>query len=389
MFLLILTEYFMLIFLTIIIVLQYKVNIKLKNKNQKQNKEINKITNSFDSLTDIFKESINLLAIFYFDDFELNLMLYSQKWIDCYGDINELKKNHTTFYLKLLKFQKEILNFEEQKNIYVLKDEFILKHKTMKLKMYISPWMNENKIVGILVEGINITEYESSEKKKALNNINATILSITAHQLKNRIRKVYLTLEDKTVYTQLTPCGNCNIKTVIKNLDNLVDDLISLGGIYQTVKISKSEKVNVKLYINNIIKLSNFKKEEVVIDIEEEKTIEIENKILLENVILEILLNSWKYRNNKKEIKIEIKIDIKNETNYIIKIKDNGIGVKEKELDYIQNPYFRGTPIKPEIEGTGLGLVFCKLALDAIEMTFNISSKYLEYTEVTMVRKNG
>lgn len=384
-------EYITLITLGMIISYLFNVVKELRKRNRSSKNEITSITTNYESLVQLITSSINLVGVFYFEDFDVNLVMCSKPWVEYYGTFTEFKHNHTKVYLKILQYQETLKRQQQvEYNVETLKEKIVYKNNKVYLKLHLSPWLLENKVIGIVVEGVDITECVTNKTQKdSLDGISSTILSITAHQLKNRIRKLYLVMEDKSFYSDSTPCGNCAVKGVVKDLDMLVDDLVSLGGIYHVVKSNSESTVKVREYIENIIKLSDYKEEQVEIEIKGEEEIEVKNRRLLEDVILELLVNAWKYRDIEKEVKLVFTVEIEDRLNYKIKIWDNGLGISEKELDFIQTPYFRGAPFKRGIPGSGLGLVFTKLALEAMGMTFSIHSSLTEFTEVILVRKNG
>ena len=67
-------------------------------------------------------------------------------------------------------------------------------------------------------------------------------------------------------------------------------------------------------------------------------------------------------------------------------VRDEGIGIKEEELDNIFNPFYRAAALEyKEIKGNGLGLSIVKKAADSIGAEVKIKSKWNKGTEVTVV----
>jgi len=76
-----------------------------------------------------------------------------------------------------------------------------------------------------------------------------------------------------------------------------------------------------------------------------------------------IFENSLRY--NSKGGKINI-LARKNEENIEIQIKDNGLGIPDKEKDKIGSRFFRGEKaIKVETEGSGLGIFIAKNIIES------------------------
>lgn len=103
----------------------------------------------------------------------------------------------------------------------------------------------------------------------------------------------------------------------------------------------------------------------------------------LEFILNQIITNSIKYRNDNNAV---IKITgIQNKENIILKIKDNGIGIKKSEIDRIFDKGFTGTNGRNQTKSTGIGLYLCKRLCEGIEMEIDANSKENEYTEIVII----
>jgi len=69
------------------------------------------------------------------------------------------------------------------------------------------------------------------------------------------------------------------------------------------------------------------------------------------------------------------------EKNIQIKIRDNGTGIPQKEIDKIFQPFFT---TKPTSKGTGLGLYMVKEIVELHKGTFEVQSEYQKFTEFTV-----
>lgn len=103
----------------------------------------------------------------------------------------------------------------------------------------------------------------------------------------------------------------------------------------------------------------------------------------LEFILNQIITNSIKYRNDNNAV---IKITgIQNKENIILKIKDNGIGIKKSEIDRIFDKGFTGTNGRNQTKSTGIGLYLCKRLCEGIGMKIDANSKENEYTEIVII----
>ena len=103
----------------------------------------------------------------------------------------------------------------------------------------------------------------------------------------------------------------------------------------------------------------------------------------LEFILNQIITNSIKYRNeNNATIKISA---IENKENIVLKIKDNGVGIKKSEIDRIFDKGFTGTNGRNQKKSTGIGLYLCKRLCEGIGMEIDAKSKESEYTEIRII----
>lgn len=81
-------------------------------------------------------------------------------------------------------------------------------------------------------------------------------------------------------------------------------------------------------------------------------------------VLVNIISNSIKYA--KKNIPGEINIEIKDfDSNVIISIADNGIGIDSENLEHIFDTFFRADVARTRVrDGSGIGLSVCKLIVE-------------------------
>ena len=150
--------------------------------------------------------------------------------------------------------------------------------------------------------------------------------------------------EQTTEYLALINEGMSYIENVIKKL---------LGFARQQTQITDS--LNINELIENVYKLLEykFKQKQVVVTqnlLEDIPAISGDNQ-LIQEVIMNILINAYDAISEKGEI--EITSGIKDEKHIFFSIRDNGIGLKENELDKIFDPFYT---TKDPGEGTGLGL---------------------------------
>lgn len=92
-------------------------------------------------------------------------------------------------------------------------------------------------------------------------------------------------------------------------------------------------------------------------------------------ILINLMSNAVRYSFDKG--KIEIFTGLLANGDYQIEIRDNGIGISEKDLEHIMLPFKRGTdPSLADIHGTGLGLSIVGKLARLQDMSFTIESEH-------------
>lgn len=168
----------------------------------------------------------------------------------------------------------------------------------------------------------------------------------------------------------------------VLRLTKLVDDLkTSFTQEEYTLQINKS-RFNISLELENIIRgyepifskenhllLSNIEKD-IIFNMDREK---------FNQIIYNLLSNSLHYLKEKGKVMVEL---YGLEDKIILKISDNGIGIKEEDLENIFNRFYRvDTSRNKETGGTGLGLSIVKSIVEAHKGHIDVESKFGEGTD--------
>lgn len=181
------------------------------------------------------------------------------------------------------------------------------------------------------------------------------------------------TLEDYRETTQLISQSTDELIEIVgqllelTNASDIQQQRIFLAGmIHECVK--EQEKVISSKNISLILDL-------------EEITIHA-NAPLVKSVISNILSNAIKY--NKQHGDVFVSARTIGAYAQIV-IRDTGIGIEEKDLAYIFEPFFRADPSRSkQIAGNGLGLSIVKSAIETLRGTIEVASRFKEGTSFTI-----
>ena len=169
-------------------------------------------------------------------------------------------------------------------------------------------------------------------------------------------------------------------------MENIVNDLLSLSRIELQEHIRPNEKVNLNDIISHSIELHQeiLKKNNIECQFEREsKNIKINgDRNRLIEVFNNLIDNGIKYSEKNKKITIITKSEHKN---FLVTIKDQGIGISKENIPQVTERFFRVDPAKSkEVGGTGLGLAIVKHIVNQHRAEMIISSEINKGTEISL-----
>ncbi len=99
----------------------------------------------------------------------------------------------------------------------------------------------------------------------------------------------------------------------------------------------------------------------------------------IKSVVINLISNALKYTNENGEVNVTLD---KQDSNYIIKVKDNGIGISKEDKDLIFENLYRADQSRvKEVEGFGVGLTITKNIVVAHNGSIDVNSKIGEGSE--------
>jgi two-component system, NtrC family, sensor kinase len=193
------------------------------------------------------------------------------------------------------------------------------------------------------------------EKLASLGKLSATV----AHELNNPLEGI-LTYSKLIAKKLKSSNGNGDHASLIKYLDLISDETARCGKIVKDLLVfsHKEEEtfaeenlvaiiektitiIDHHLEIHNLLLVKEFSSEEIIVKCNAPK---------IQQALIALFINAIEAMHNSG--KITIKAEIENSL-AIIRIKDEGMGISEKDLPHIFEPFFS---TKEAAQGTGLGL---------------------------------
>ncbi len=337
-----------------------------------QEKELSDKKNEFNAATKNLNEGLVLLndegIILSINDFASNLLN-----ITTYSVGKDLLLFNNSVEMQ------ELLSKAKMGN----KNEVIIPINNINYEFYASPIISNNKVNGISLLIIDISEKEKTElmRKEFTANV--------SHELKTPLQNI-------SGCAELLSNGFVSSKEDIskfskqiykesKRLMSLIEDIIKLSYLDED-KDEGGDYTSIDLYeacssvINDLsIVASNGK---VSLEVEGDHCAINSSPKLLHMIIYNLVDNGIKYNKENGYVKINIKDDL---DKAIIKIKDNGIGIPSDSMDRIFERFYRVDKSRSkEVGGTGLGLSIVKHAVKTLNGDIAVTSSIGSGSEFTI-----
>lgn len=232
--------------------------------------------------------------------------------------------------------------------------------------------------IGLLTDNFNmmVRELESNEY------LSKEFMSNVSHEFKTPIASIQgfakllkddkISEEDKKEYIDI-------IIEESERLANLSSNIQHLSKLENKKELIKKEKVAIDEQIRKCIVILNNKLEEKNIEIgmDEDKDVFVNvNEDMLQQVWINLINNAIKYTQNGGRIDIIID-EFKDKV--IVEVKDNGIGIKEENLEKIFDKFYQ-EDASHNSEGNGLGLAIVSKIIELHKGSIEVKSKVGEGT---------
>ncbi len=230
--------------------------------------------------------------------------------------------------------------------------------------------------------------HNKKNKKESLSTkSNKEFLSITSHQLRTPLSTILssvdlleLYIKKKNTTRQLQVLNK--IKNSVLYLRNVIDNITELYK-NETLK-PKIQKIDIRKFVSDVI-------EEIIIETKEDHLINVYiddtikqfngDEFILKQILVNLFLNSIKFSPEGGQILLSVK----KSGNFLnFSIRDEGIGIDEKEIKNLFKPFYRAKNVE-NIPGLGLGLAIVHKLVKLHKGKINITSSLNKGTEVNVL----
>ncbi len=276
-----------------------------------------------------------------------------------------------------------LIEYKKKKDYYneLIKNMEDLKEKYLISEIIKTPNFIEGKILKDILQDTGKSMLENVNYYKNIQEDYKEYIELWIHEVKIPIAASKMIIENnknevtKSIDEELDKVENYTEQALFYARSNAVekDYIINKTNLKEIVNGAILKNKTTLLNEKTSIELSNLKDEEVYTD----------SKWAV-FIINQIIQNAIKYSKNENK-KIEISSQEKNDK-VILYIKDNGLGIKESEINRIFDKGFTGE--NGRIIGqksTGIGLYLCKKLCDRLGLGIELNSKKDIGTEVRII----
>ena len=312
------------------------------------------------NIQQVYEERLNNYKFFIIIDFiiltilSIGMYIISKKLTKPLGTLSDISKD-------IAKGKYDIRVVESKKN-----DEIgVLEH-------------NFNLMIDVIEHNIDELKYLNESKQRFIDSLN--------HEIKTPITSII-------GYSELLLKSNVSEEIKIKSLKYINSEAKRLETLNSTLlKLTlmreenrKLGKVELKEAINNVKNILIYKMERknIKLNIKIENIDLVQDKELLEVLLTNIIDNSIKASNVGSWIDVE---GYYGNNEYILKIKDKGIGIPQEDLDKVLEPFYMVDKARTrKNNGIGLGLSICSEICNMYNISLDIKSKLNVGTEVILI----
>ncbi|BDC98812.1 HAMP domain-containing sensor histidine kinase [Persicobacter psychrovividus] len=244
-----------------------------------------------------------------------------------------------------------------------------------------------NKKNGAFVQLIvqNITTQKEHEKqlmsslKKELeiNKMKNEFIAMVSHQFRTPLTTIYSAIEILQLHSgEENAFAKRKYDQVFHSVNSLtvmMERLLDFGKLEANEVQIKPVQLDMVSFIHTILDKQKFSesKDRIQFSANVEQLIVYADTYLMEHILGNLLSNAIKYSPNGDRVSLRLSASKKH---YNISVTDQGIGIAQKEIPKLFNPFFRAKNTE-NIKGTGIGLAFVKQFVELHHGTVTVMSE--------------
>ena len=305
--------------------------------------------------------------------------------------LNPFQMNGKTYVMSLvidITIRKENQRQIKELNVHL---EAKIKERTKELELTIDKLQEVNSDLEQEIHKRKLAENKikaALQKEKELSDLKTKFLSMVSHEFKTPLSGILTSVMLAGKYTREDQQDKRDkhlgtIRSKVHYLDNILSDFLSIERMemgrvnYKFTSFSLSKLVNEVIYNANVTWKSG---PEINSPQELKEVILRQDEKIVELVLSNLLGNAIKYSSEDTHIDFEVEVEDKR---IIFRVRDQGIGIPEKDQKHIFERYFRAENALLD-QGTGIGLNIAKVHLENLGGTISFESKENSGTTFTV-----
>ncbi|MGL6108206.1 ATP-binding protein [Romboutsia sp.] len=271
-------------------------------------------------------------------------------------------------FIKINNYYNELVNISEKLDKKYLISEVIKE-----------PEFIEGKIVHKILIDSNRNMHEHIKYYKNIQLEYREYIETWVHEIKTPIASAMLIIDNNE---DIIPI---NMKNEIKKIEDYIDQTLYYSRSNDVSNDYIVKKFTLEKIVKNVIKknANDFIYKKIAIEIEDINEEVYSDPKWVEFIINQVVVNAIKYSCCKNP-KVTI-FSKKNKNNLVLSIKDNGVGINEKDIGRVFEKGFTGENGRIFGKSTGMGLYLCKKLCDKLSLNLTLYSKSNEGTTVNLL----
>jgi PAS domain S-box-containing protein len=232
---------------------------------------------------------------------------------------------------------------------------------------------------------------QALEKEKDLNDLKSRFISMASHEFRTPLTTILSSASliseyNKPEQEEKKTKHIHRIKSAVNNLNDILSDFLSISKLEEGKIHADFIKFNLKDLIEEINSdmLLNAKlNQKIVFTYSGAEVVYLDPK-LIKNILINLISNAIKFSTENKNIYVSC---IVNESQSVLEVKDEGMGISDDDQKHLFERFYRGKNAF-NIQGTGLGLHIVGNYIDLMKGHLHLRSKLNEGTSIQITFPN-
>lgn len=268
--------------------------------------------------------------------------------------------------------------FQTQQAVYTENSAYIAKRKIWLGTWLVPIFSTQNEVEFVMAVSRDITRQRETEEElqralkaeQELNSLRYRFLTMTTHEFKTPISTIISSIELLETYGERWNAEKRNeyinrIKTAAHRFNQMLSEVLEVNRVDVNTGLELSEEVDLLQLCHEVIteiqQADQNQHPIVFIHTGELNRVKADARSL-RNIVSNLLSNAVKYSSAGNKVILELTTTTED---FWVKVRDQGIGIPEKDRNNLFEPFYRGENVN-SIPGTGLGLTIVKRLVEAM-----------------------